>query len=104
MKKFGVIIGFIVLIAIIVGGRLYKKHERQRIREEQQKEQQKEQREWLIEGQKRRQVLQQQKQDSIKLSKPTKLDSARLELDKKRKKMQETIKRLNKESKKNQNK
>lgn len=100
MKKFGVIIGFIVLIAIIVGGRLYKKHERQRIREEQQKEQ----REWLIEGQKRRQVLQQQKQDSIRLSKPTKLDSARLELDKKRKKMQETIKRLNKESKKNQNK
>ena len=90
MKNTGRIIGVIALIAVIVGIRLYRKYDRQQVNLEKQRKQQ----EWIIQGQKRMQLEEQRKQDSIRLAKPTKLDSSRMELDRQRKKLQETLRKL----------
>ncbi len=90
MKNTGRIIGVIALIAVIVGIRLYRKYDRQQVNLEKQRKQQ----EWIIQGQKRMQLEEQRKQDSIRLAQPTKLDSSRMELDRQRKKLQETLRKL----------
>ena len=90
MKNTGRIIGVIALIAVIVGIRLYRKYDRQQVNLEKQRKQQ----EWIIQGQKRMQLEEQRKQDSTRLAQPTKLDSSRMELDRQRKKLQETLRKL----------
>lgn len=90
MKNTGRIIGVIALIAVIVGIRLYRKYDRQQVNLEKQRKQQ----EWIIQGQKRMQLEEQRKQDSIRLAQPTKLDSSKMELDRQRKKLQETLRKL----------
>lgn len=90
MKNTGRIIGVIALIVVIVGIRLYRKYDRQQVNLEKQRKQQ----EWIIQGQKRMQLKEQRKQDSIRLAQPTKLDSSKMELDRQRKKLQETLRKL----------
>ena len=95
MKKTLGIIGFILLFIFVVGGRLYKRYNRQQANEKQLKEQ----RIRAIEAKKAYDIREQKRLDSIKKSKPTRMDSVRAEIDEKRKKMQEIMKRLEKEAK-----
>jgi uncharacterized protein YlxW (UPF0749 family) len=95
MKKTFAIIGFILLLAFVVGGRLYKKYNRQQIKEEQLKKE----KEWVIKAQKAYQIKERKRLDSIRRSKPTRLDSVRAEIEEKRKKMEELMKKLAKEKK-----
>lgn len=95
MKKSFRILSIIVLIAVIVGVRMYRKYERQQRLDEQQRKQL----EWVLEGQKKRKLEEQRKLDSIRLAKPTQLDSARIELEKGRKKLQETLRKLEEQKK-----
>ena len=96
MKKTISILGIIILIAVVVAGRLYKKYNRQHVNDEQLKEQ----RIRAIEAKKAYDIREQKKIDSIQRSKPTRMDSINAEIDEKRKKMQEIMKRLEKEAKK----
>ena len=77
-KKKGAIITLILAIAIF-GFRFYRKYERQQIREENRKRQL----EFYQKGQKIRDSINRAKQDSVRRSKPTRLDSM-MEVNKKK--------------------